>query len=223
MPTTDPTITDHASSAIAGLPPGPRHPRLLQDLATVTRLRPFLRAAQRRYGDIFTIRVHRFGNIVAVADPELIKRTFTASPRTLYSGEDSPLGPVLGINSLLVIDEAVHLRQRKLLLPPFHGERMKAYEPLIERIAREEVASWPEGVEFPVTPSTMRITLRAILVAVFGAHDEVLDRLEQLVPRMTELGSALTPFPFLQKTSGRSARGVASGACGPSSTASATG
>jgi cytochrome P450 len=195
---TEPT----AASAVVGLPPGPRHPRLLQDVATVTRLRPFLRAAQRRYGDIFTIRVHRFGNIVAVADPELVKRTFTASPRTLYSGEDSPLGAVLGVNSLLVIDEDVHLRQRKLLLPPFHGERMKAYEPLIEQIAREEVAGWPAGVEFPVAPSTMRITLRAILVAVFGARDEVLARLERLVPRMTELGSAMTPFPLLQRDLG---------------------
>lgn len=200
--TTTTTTALDASRAVEGLPPGPRYPRLLQDVATVTRLRPFLRAAQRRYGDLFTVRVHRFGNIVAVADPELIKRTFTASPRTLYAGEGSALGPVLGVNSLLVIDEQVHLRQRKLLLPPFHGERMKAYEPLIERIAREEIARWPEGVEFPVAPSTMRITLRAILVAVFGARDEVLDRLERLIPRLTELGSALTPFPLLHKDLG---------------------
>ncbi|MDW5598387.1 cytochrome P450 [Conexibacter stalactiti] len=189
--------TSRTDAPIEGLPPGPRMPRALQDVATVTRLRPFLRRAQRRYGDIFTVRVHRFGNIVAVGDPELIKRTFTASPRTLYSGEGSALGPVLGINSLLVIDEQIHLRQRKLLLPPFHGERMRAYESTIERIATDELAQWREGEEFPVAPSTMRITLRAILVAVFGAHDEVLQRLEELVPRMTELGSALTPVPIL--------------------------
>jgi cytochrome P450 len=187
---------------IHGLPPGPRMPRTLQDIATVTRLRPFLRRAQQRHGDLFTIRVHRFGNIVAVGDPDLIKRVFTASSSTLFSGEGSALGPVLGDNSLLVIDEDVHLRQRKLLLPPFHGERMRSYEATIERIAREEIERWPQGEELPVAPSTMRITLRAILVAVFGAHDEVLARLEQLVPRITELGSALAPVPILHKDLG---------------------
>jgi cytochrome P450 len=184
------------------LPPGPRMPRTLQDIAAVTRLRPFLRRAQRRYGDVFTVRVHRFGNIVAVGDPELVKRTFTASATTLHSGEGSALGPVLGPNSLLTIDEDDHLRQRKLLLPPFHGERMRSYEATIERIAREEIADWPEGEEFPVAPTTMRITLRAILVAVFGAHDEVLARLEELVPRLTEQGSALAPVPILHRDLG---------------------
>jgi cytochrome P450 len=190
------------SELATSLPPGPATPRAFQDVAVTVRLRPYLRRQQQRYGDIFTLRLHRFGNVVVLGDPALIKRTFTASARTLHSGEGSPLGPVLGYNSLLVIDEDVHLSQRKLLLPPFHGERMKAYEPLIERITREEIATWPEGREFPVAPSTMRITLRAILVAVFGAQDEVLAELERLIPPWTTLGSAMTVVPALHKDLG---------------------
>jgi cytochrome P450 len=185
------------------LPPGPPLPKAYQDVAALTRLQPFLRRCQRRYGDLFTLRLHGFGNVVVVGDPALVKRVFLASPTTLHSGEGSPLGPILGPNSLLVIDRDVHLRQRKLLLPPFHGERMKAYEPLIERIAQEEIASWPEGDAFPVAPTTMRITLRAILQAVFGAQDDVLRRLEELLPPFTALGSAMTPFPQLHKDLGR--------------------
>ena len=182
----------------AGLPPGPSLPTTLQDVALVTRLRPFLRRCQRRHGDLFTVRVHHFGDIVVPADPALIKRTFTASPVALHSGEGSPLGPVLGANSLLVTDEDVHLRQRKLLLPPFHGQRMQRYEQLIETVTREEIAGWPHDREFPVAPSTMRITLRAILLAVFGARGEALERLEQLLPPLTTIGSALTLTPYLQ-------------------------
>jgi cytochrome P450 family 138 len=190
------------TSTTTSLPPGPRAPKLFQDAAALARLGPYLRRCQRRYGDLFTLRLHGFGNVVVVGDPALIKRTFTASPTTLHSGEGSPLGPILGANSLLVIDRDVHLRQRKLLLPPFHGERMKAYEPLIEQITREEIAGWREGEEFPVAPTTMRITLRAILQAVFGARGEVLTRLEQLMPPFTALGSALTPAPQLHRDLG---------------------
>lgn len=185
------------------LPPGPALPTTLQELGLVTRLRPYLRRCQRRYGDLFTVSIHGFGNIVVPGDPALIKRTFTASPVTLHSGESSPLGPVLGYNSLLVIDEDVHLRQRRLLLPPFHGERMKGYEQLIERITREEIERWPQERDFAVAPSTMRITLRAILVAVFGAHDTVLARLEELLPPHTTLGSALALLPPVQRDLGR--------------------
>jgi cytochrome P450 len=178
-------------------------PKLAADVAALTRLGPFMRRCQRRYGDLVSVRLHGFGTVVGVGDPALVKRVFTASPTTLHSGEGSPLGPILGPNSLLVIDRDHHLRQRKLLLPPFHGGRMQAYEPLIERITREEVAAWPEGEPFAVAPTTLRITLRVILQAVFGASGEQLRRLEELMPRFASLGSALTPFPQLHHDLGR--------------------
>ena len=107
--------------------------------------------------------------MVVLADPALIKHTFQADAKTLHAGSRSPLRKVLGDNSLLGIDEEHHMEQRKLLLPPFKGQRMKAYEPLIEEIAIAEIDRWPVGVEFETAKSMQRITLRAILRAVFGA------------------------------------------------------
>jgi hypothetical protein len=138
-----------------------------------------------------------------LADPALIKHTFTADPTTLHAGSRSPLRRILGDNSLLGIDEEHHLEQRKLLLPPFKGQRMKAYEPLIEEIAIAEIETWPVGVEFPSAQSMQRITLRAILRAVFGAEGAQLQELEALMPPWTEQGQHLSRFPQLHKDLGR--------------------
>jgi cytochrome P450 len=178
------------------LPPGPKTHYLIQTLAALTRQRPYLERQRRRFGDIFTIRVYGIGPIVMVSDPALIKQVFTADPKVLHAGEGSPLKFVLGSGSLLVIDEDTHMRQRKLLLPSFHGKRMKEYEQLIARIAAEEIDAWPEGREFPVAKTMQRITLRAILEAVFGASGRELQELERLIPSWTERGSRLMNWRF---------------------------
>jgi cytochrome P450 len=175
----------------------------LQTLAMVTRQRPFLERARRRYGAAFTVRVLGLGNVVIVSDPDLIKQVFRADPKTLHAGTQSPLRPVLGPNSLLGIDEERHMQQRKLLLPPFKGQRMKQYEGLIAEIAAAEVDSWPEGVEIETTRPMQRITLRAILRAVFGAEGVRLQALERLVPPWTALGSRLAAVEWLQHDLGR--------------------
>jgi cytochrome P450 family 138 len=185
-------------SAIDGVPPGPGMPMPLQTLAMVTRQRAFLERARRRYGAAFTVRVIGLGNVVIVSDPELIKQVFRADPKTLHAGTQSPLRTVLGPNSLLGIDEEQHMQQRKLLLPPFKGQRMKHYEGLIEEIAAEEIDSWPEGVEIETARPMQRITLRAILRAVFGAEGERLEALERLIPPWTALGSKLATIELLQ-------------------------
>jgi cytochrome P450 len=110
---------------------------------------------------------------------------------------------VLGPHSLLGIDEDRHLEQRRLLLPPFKGQRMKAYEGLIEEIAVAEIDRFPEGVEFPVGPAMQRITLQAILRAVFGATGRDLAELERLLPPWTTLASRMATLPRLQKDLGR--------------------
>jgi cytochrome P450 len=186
-----------------GLPPGPRMPLPLQTLGLMTRQRPFLERQRRRYGAIFSLRLAGLGNMVALSDPALIKHTFTADPTVLHAGDRSPLRRVLGDNSLLGIDEGQHLEQRRLLLPPFKGQRLKAYEPLIEAIALEEIDRWPSGAEFATGPSMQRITLRAILRAVFGASGRRLEQLERLLPPWTEQGSSLSRFPQLQRDLGR--------------------
>jgi cytochrome P450 len=191
----DDTIVD-------GVPPGPRMPMALQTLGMMTRQRPFLERARRRYGNMFTVKVTSLGRLVVLADPELIKHTFRADPKTLHAGSRSPLRRVLGDNSLLGIDEDHHLEQRKLLLPPFKGQRMKAYEPLVEEIAAQEIERFPEGVEFTTAGAFQRITLRAILRAVFGATGARLTRLEELLPPWTEQGQHLSRFPQVQKDLG---------------------
>jgi cytochrome P450 len=174
----------------------------LQTLALRTRQRPFLERARRRYGPLLTIRVLGLGPSVVVSDPALIKQTFRADPKTLHAGTASPLRELLGPNSLLGIDEEQHLEQRRLLLPPFKGQRMKRYEPMIAAIAAEEIERWPEGTEFAVARSMQRITLRTILRTVFGAEGAHLHTLEQLLPRWTALGGRVALSPELRRNLG---------------------
>jgi len=182
--------------------PGPRAPMPWQTLGMITRQRPYLERLRRRHGNLFRMRLFGYDNVVLVADPALLKQVFMARPEVLHAGDHSPLRAVLGEHSLLAIDEDRHLEQRKLILPPFKGQRMQAYEPLIEEIAAAELAMWPEGVEFPVAASMQRITLRAILRAVFGATGRDLAELEALMPPWTTLGSALANYPFLHRDLG---------------------
>ena len=197
------TVATGPDTAIDGLPKGPPLPIPIQTLAMMTRQRPFLERARRRYGPMFTIRLIGLGNLVVLADPALIKQTFRADPKTLHAGTQSPLRPILGPNSLLGIDEEQHMEQRKLLLPPFKGQRMREYEPLIAEIARAEIDSWPERVEFETAPAMQRITLQAILRAVFGAEGSHLAELQRLVPPWTSLGSSLAGLGWLQRDYGR--------------------
>jgi cytochrome P450 len=185
-----------------GLPPGPRLPVAMQTLAMRTRQRPFFERGRRRYGPLFTLRVHGLGPLVAVSDPALIKETFKADPTVLHAGTASPLRDMLGPNSLLGIDEDQHMEQRKLLLPPFKGQRMKAYEPIIADLATAEIEGWPQDEAFAVARPMQRITLRAILRAVFGAEGARLQALEELIPRWTELAPRVALSPWLRKDFG---------------------
>ncbi len=156
-----------------------------------------LERQRSRYGAMFTAHSIGIGTIVVISDPELIRRAFTADPTVLHAGDRSPLRRILGPNSLLGIDEERHLSQRKLLLPPFHGERMATYEAIIEEEANREIDSWPQNAEFRTTEPMMRITLNVILRAVFGAEGEDLDVLRELMPSLVALGSRLALLTFL--------------------------
>ncbi|MBS1885920.1 MAG: cytochrome P450 [Actinobacteria bacterium] len=184
------------------LPPGPRTPSLLNGLVFVVAHNRFLRSLHRRYGDAVTLRIPPFGTVVVVATPELVKAVYTAKPDVLHAGED-PLGEVLGPGSLFSMDEERHLRERRMLLPPFHGERMRSYEAIIEEEAKAAMAAWPEGVEFASLESFQTITLRIILRAVFGAEGRELAELEALLPPMTALGQRLVAAPILRRDLGR--------------------
>src|ERR1700742_4798666 len=180
------------------LPPGPKTPRLLNGIAFLAARNAMIRRLQRRYGDEVSIEMPGFGQMVLVTTPELVKQVYTAKPDVLHGGKN-PLGEILGPGSLFSMDEERHLKERRMLLPPFHGERMRSYEAIIEEEAEREMKAWPEGVEFASIDSFQTITLRIILRAVFGAEGQELAALEKLLPPMTTLGQKLVTIPLLRR------------------------
>jgi cytochrome P450 len=166
----------------------------------------FLIGSQRRYGDVFTISFPYFGRAVYVASPELVKSLFTGSPEQFHAGEANAtvLEPALGPNSVLTLDDAPHMRQRKLLLPPFHGEQIRHYGELMREITLREMESWPVGEPFALRPHTQRITLAVIMRAVFGVHDEErLIRFERLIETFSQRVNLIIAFPALRRELGR--------------------
>jgi cytochrome P450 len=140
-------------------------------LGWYTRPQALMRGCRERYGDIFTLQIPHEGPWVMLSDPDAIKQIFKGDPRLLHAGEGNIiLKPILGSNSVLLLDEVQHMRQRKLMLPPFHGERMKAYAQTMREVAEREIARWPDGEPFAVWPSMQRITLEVIVRTVFGVE-----------------------------------------------------
>ena len=187
-------------------PPGPRTPALVQAMGLWRDpIRLFARL-RSRYGDVFTVRFPSFPRLVYVADPDLVKRVFTGDPRVFHAGEANAtvLEPALGPHSVLTLDEDEHMRQRKLLLPPFHGERIAHYGEVIRVIAEREVERWPVGTAFALRPHTQRITLEVILRAVFGVRGETrLARARRLVDEFARRSHAVLLFPVLRRRFGR--------------------
>src|ERR671934_2428828 len=155
-----------------GLPPGPRAPAAVQTARLVARPVQFFESCRRRYGETFTARVLRAGPMVFISDPPSLKRLFGADRQNTIAPGRVVLAPVLGQRSLLLLEGEEHLRRRKLMLPPFHGERMRAYEEVIAEATERELASWPIGRTFRLHPAMQRITLEVILRAVFGVEDD---------------------------------------------------
>jgi cytochrome P450 len=188
------------------LPPGTRLPALAQVGLYARDPLGFLIRFQRRYGDVFSVSFPFYRRLVYVADPELVKALFTTPADQAHAGEANAtvLEPALGPNSVLTLDEAPHMRQRKLLLPPFHGERIQRYGELIREATLSEMESWPVGEPFALRPHTQRITLAVIMRAVFGVHDEVrLARFERLIETFAGRLSLVTAFPPLRRDLGR--------------------
>jgi cytochrome P450 len=156
----------------ATLPPGPRLPKLVQTLGFMFAGRRFLDATRRRYGDVVTMSTAFDSKFVMVFDPDLLKKVFQAPPDRLRAGEaNALLGQVLGQRSVLVLDGAEHLRQRKLMLPPFHGKRLKAYEATMLEAADRAIDTWPVGEPFTLMPSMQSVTLDVIMHAVWGVEE----------------------------------------------------
>jgi cytochrome P450 len=172
--------------AIPGLPSGPRMPRAAQTAIWSRQAQWMLEQCRARFGEMFTLKIAYEGTWVMVSDPELVKQVFTGDPRVFHAGEGNQiLRPILGDNSVLVLDEKPHIGQRKLLLPPFHGERMQGYGETMAEIAAREIESWPTGTPYRLRPRMQAITLEIILETVFGVHEKA---------RLDPLRAALRDF-----------------------------
>ena len=170
---------------LSGLPPGPRLPLPLQTLRYGLDPYGFFESAHRAFGDVFTARA--MGETwVVLAHPDAVRELYTYAPDEADSGvANMALRPLLGTRNVLLLDGQEHLRRRKLVLPPFHGERMRAYEAVIREATRREIASWPIGVAVRTLPRMHAITLHVVLRAVFGLEEGPrLDRLGGLLRRL---------------------------------------
>ena len=171
------------------LPAGPKLPPIA--LTVVWALAPtwVMDRCSRRYGEAFTLTFGPSGRkLVMLSDPDAVKAVFTAPPEVAPSAAGaSPIAPVMGPSSVIVLTGAEHMRQRKLLLPPFHGERMREYADVIVDATKRSMAEWPIGEAMKLSKRTRAITLEVILRAVFGVEAERMGALREAI------GGLLTP------------------------------
>ncbi len=184
------------------LPPGPKVPGALQMVATWKRPGPSLERLRQRYGKRITVQLPFQPPFVILSDPDEVKELFMASPEVIHPGEGARiLEPIVGRNSVILLDEGPHLEQRKLMLPAFHGEKMKRLAGVMTDLAEREIASWPTGQPVQLHPRLQKLTLEIILRAVFGLDQG--PRLEGLRDTLTGVlafsESPLSVLPEIQR------------------------
>jgi cytochrome P450 len=157
---------------------------------------PYMERCRRRYGDVFTLRIAQEETWVLLAHPDAVKQVFTGDPAVLHAGKaNGILRPWMGDNSVLLLDGPDHLSQRKLLLPPFHGERMQRYGELMTEIAEREVAGWPMGEPLRLWPRMQAVTLEVIVRAIFGMREG--ERMERLRTVLRDGAEMTTQWPTM--------------------------
>ena len=145
---------------------------MLQTLRWLVRPIAFLEACRRELGDAFSVRFLGFESpMVMLSDPETIRDLYKERDHALPPGRTFALQPIMGPRSVLLLEGGEHLARRRLMLPPFHGQRMRAYESIVRDVVAAEVERWPEEEPFALHPRMQRVTLEVILRAVFGVTD----------------------------------------------------
>ncbi|MBI5104606.1 MAG: cytochrome P450 [Solirubrobacterales bacterium] len=189
----------------SALPPGPSIDPRRQVLAWVFRPEWLMERGREECGDVFTMHLP-IGTIVSVADPAAIKQVFTGDPDVLRAGEgNKPLEPVLGPESLLLLDGPRHLKRRRLVLPPFHGDRLEVYARDMAALTEQDLATWPAGTPFALEPRMREITLAVIVRVVFGIEDDARAALlRRLIPQLLPDGglSTLVLLPAFRRDLG---------------------
>lgn len=204
-----PSIPENSMTATYNLPDGPQMPRWLRMIKFIGQPVKYLDDFAKIYGDTFTIRSSRGDNhLVYFSQPQALEQIFTADSSHFEVGRAIGLGFLLGDRSFMLADGDRHLRQRQLLAPPFHGERMRAYGEDICKISRQVSHEWQIGKPFKIRESMQEITLRVILRVVFGLNEGEL--FESLRRSLSDLLDFITSpvmssaffFSFIQKDFG---------------------
>jgi cytochrome P450 len=212
----EPTIAFQPAAGACELPPGPRLPAPLQTLVWALAPTWLMDRCAERLGDAFTLTFAPSGlQLVMLSNPDAVKTVFTAPAEVAPSAVAmSPIAPVVGHSSVLTLTGPEHMRQRKLLLPPFHGERMREYESLIVQATQRDMASWPLGSPMRLQHHTRQITLEVILQAVFGVEAQRMEPLKAAVAglfdpvRMPVLLRALFKRPSSARPTGAIGRAL---------------
>ena len=180
------------------LPPTPPLPAPLQTLLWIRRPIDLMQWCRRRYGSTFVIKLPPF-TLVMFCDPEPIRTIFAAKGDEMHAGGvNRVLRVIVGPNSVLLLDGPEHMRQRKLLLPSFHGERMRHYGATMAEITRRSIAGWPENKPFALHPHTQDITLQIILRTVFGAEEGAqLTELSDAMKEMLSIAEYRVALPLI--------------------------
>jgi cytochrome P450 len=188
------------------LPPGPS---LFATFDFIRNPFRFLDTCARRYGDWFTVRVPGVSPFVFTSDPDAVREIFLGDPDALHAGEaNRPLGAFMGERSSLFLDGPEHLRQRRLLLPAFHGEQVASHADAMRNAADNAIASWPRGHPFLIHPQMRAITFETIIRAVLGfENDDAGTELRGLLLKLFALYSSrlgtLFSLPAMRIDAGR--------------------
>lgn len=198
------------AQAVLPLPPGPKTPSAWQLVRYSQSPLPFLEECARRYGDPFTVRWAGYGSFVMLASPDAVKDVFRGNPHALHSGEGNKfLSASVGTNSVLVLDEEPHARQRRVLLPPLKGDRMRSFFDVMQATTQETVRAWSPGHQLRMIEPMQEITLKVMLQVVLGVTSMALHTdFAGKIRRVLELGRGrhglilvkILPVELLQRT-----------------------
>lgn len=188
---------------------GPKTPKFAQLMEWVFNPLQLMEKSAKTYGDTFQLFLVGDRPLVFMSNPQAIKEIFTANPDNFDIGKGNQIiASLLGEQSLVLLDGVPHQRQRKLLTPPFHGDRMKSYGELICQVTEKVINNWKIGEPFEVRNSMQEISLRVILQAVFGLNEgKRYEEIKQLVASVLDISGSplkatLVFVPFLQKDLG---------------------
>jgi cytochrome P450 len=180
------TVNGYRQRPVDALPAGPTEPPIWQTLRWLLRPISFLESCRRRFGDAFSVRFLGFERpLVMLSDPDAIRALYGNAEHGLPAGRTIALLPILGPRSLLLLEGSEHLARRRLMLPPFHGARMRAYEETVREVVARDVETWPTDEPFALHPHMQQVTLEVILRAVFGVTDP--ERRDALAARLARM------------------------------------